>query len=267
MFPKVNSDLSFQCATLGTPSVLTLSFDYPRTQRSPLPARLGEAKVAWMRAGGLWWFFHLLMFTCQVKQPQLYPWRRSSSYPLLAVKLEKHACTRQPHYMLFGCLMRAGWKMENVPSVVCLMAGFLSSNHTAGVPGWSRQHPSAGHCREKTQFFNSHHHHLSLRSPPQPVPHNTPFVWMACSNGNCSESHRYYGQELHEAGKRLDANSWLIIICWVICWLFFLAEPNLEDGKKELLIATLNKAFESQSFIWWTIKTPNMFHIFYNEIC
>lgn len=263
MFPKVNSDLSFQCATLGTPSVLTLSFDYPRTQRSPLPARLGEAKVAWMRAGGLWWFFHLLMFTCQVKQPQLYPWRRSSSYPLLAVKLEKHACTRQPHYMLFGCLMRAGWKMENVPSVVCLMAGFLSSNHTAGVPGWSRQHPSAGHCREKNTVFQ-----LASSSSLSPLPAAArPAQHPLCLDGVCSESHRYYGQELHEAGKRLDANSWLIIICWVICWLFFLAEPNLEDGKKELLIATLNKAFESQSFIWWTIKTPNMFHIFYNEIC
>lgn len=91
----------------------------------------------------------------------------------LAVTLEKHACTRQPHYMLFGCLMRAGWKMENVPSVVCLMAGFLSSNHTAGVPGWSRQHPSAGHCGEKTHFFNLHHHHV----PPvslQPLPAQHP---------------------------------------------------------------------------------------------
>lgn len=174
MFPKVNSDLSFQCATLGTPSVLTLSFDYPRTQRSPLPARLGEAKVAWMRAGGLWWFFHLLMFTCQVKQPQLYPWRRSSSYPLLAVKLEKHACTRQPHYMLFGCLMRAGWKMENVPSVVCLMAGFLSSNHTAGVPGWSRQHPSAGHCREKKHSFSTRIIIISLSAPRRSPSRTTP---------------------------------------------------------------------------------------------
>ncbi len=70
-------------------------------------------------------------------------------------QIRKHACTRQPHYMLFGCLMRAGWKMENVPSVVCLMAVFLSSNHTAGVPGWSRQHPSAGHCREKTHSFST----------------------------------------------------------------------------------------------------------------
>lgn len=40
-------------------------------------------------------------------------------------QIRKHACTRQPHYMLFGCLMRAGRKMENVPSVVCLMVGFL----------------------------------------------------------------------------------------------------------------------------------------------
>lgn len=42
--------------------------------------------------------------------------------------------------------------MENAPSVVCLMAEFLSSNHTAVVPGWSRQHPSAGHCGEKHRF-------------------------------------------------------------------------------------------------------------------
>lgn len=105
-----------------------------------------------MRAGSLWWF-HLLMFTCQDKQPQLYLWRRSSfSFSSFCCHITKHACTRQPHYMLFGCLMRAGWKMENVPSVVCLMAGFLSSNHTTGVPGWSRQHPSAGHCRKKNSF-------------------------------------------------------------------------------------------------------------------
>lgn len=87
-------------------------------------------------------------------------------FPPSWCQIRKHVCTRQPHYMLFGCLMRAGQKMENVPSVVCLMAGFLSSHHTAGVPGWSRQHPSAGHCRDKTQFFNlqyhHYHHHLSL---------------------------------------------------------------------------------------------------------
>ena len=46
-------------------------------------------------------------------------------------------------------------------------------------------------------------------------------------------------------GWMQGSNSWLIVICWVICWLFFLAEPihcsvyqNLEDGKKELLITT-----------------------------
>ena len=152
MFPKVNSDLSFQYATLRTPSVLTLSFDYPRTQRSPLLTRLGEAKVAWMRAGGLRWFF--LSSCLHAKLNNLnYICEGGVLLFLSRCQIRKHACTRQPHYMLFGCLMRAGWKMENVPSVVCLMAGFLSSNHTAGVPGWSRQHPSAGHCREKNTVF------------------------------------------------------------------------------------------------------------------
>lgn len=45
--------------------------------------------------------------------------------------------------------------MENVPSVVCLMSGFLSSHHTAEAPRWSGQQPSAGHCREKTLSFST----------------------------------------------------------------------------------------------------------------
>lgn len=153
MSPKVNSDLSFQYTTLQMPSVLTLSSDYlkPKTHHSS-HGSARQRLPRWEREA-IWWF-HLLVFTCQVKQPQLYLWRRSFFlFFFSCCQIRKHACTRQPHYMLFGCLMRAGWKMENVPSVVCLMAGFLSSNHTAGVPGWSRQHPSAGHCREKNTVF------------------------------------------------------------------------------------------------------------------
>lgn len=68
-------------------------------------------------------------------------------------QFRKHACTPQPHYMLFGCLMRAGEEMENAPSGVCLMAGFCSFHRAAGTPGWSRQHPSAGHCTEEEKIL------------------------------------------------------------------------------------------------------------------
>lgn len=93
-----------------------------------------------------------------------YLWRISFFSFFSWCQIRKHACTRQPHYMLFGYLMRVGWKMENVPSAVCLMAGFLSSHHTAGVPGWSRQHPSAGHCRQKTHSLSTRIIIISLYS-------------------------------------------------------------------------------------------------------
>lgn len=50
------------------------------------------------------------------------------------VKLENMPAPVNSSICFSGCLMRAGWKMENVPSVVCLMAGFLSSHHAAEVP-------------------------------------------------------------------------------------------------------------------------------------
>lgn len=132
----------------------SLQFPLAQTLYVPILARLGEAKVAKMKTRSLWRFY-LLVIKCQHKQPQLYL-RRRSFHPLLfyfnSCQITEHACTRQPHYMLLCCLLKAGWKMEKVPSVVCLMARFLSSNHTAIVPGCSRQLPSAGHCREKHSF-------------------------------------------------------------------------------------------------------------------
>lgn len=41
------------------------------------------------------------------------------------------------------------WKKSHL---VCLMTGFLSSNHTEGVPGKSRQLLSAGHRKENHHF-------------------------------------------------------------------------------------------------------------------
>lgn len=121
-------------------------------------------------------------------------------------QIRKHACTRQPHYMLFGCLMRAGWKMENVPSAVCLMAGFLSSNHTAGVPGWSRQHPSAGHCREKKHsvFQLASSSSLSPLSL-QPLTHNFQ-----------TRVPQHWTHKIRESGKCLIVRLQLIIIHYLL---------------------------------------------------
>lgn len=125
-------------------------------------------------------------------------------------QIRKHACTHQPHYMLFGCLMRAGWKMENVPSVVCLMAGFLSAHHTAGVPGWSRQHPSAGHCREKTHCFSTH------------------IIIIISLNSHCSATskHPAMGRRCSSpTSKHLPEDLNAVICdyfqCQLICWCFF----------------------------------------------
>lgn len=165
MSPKVNSNLSFQYTTLQMPSVLTLIFDYlkPKTHYSSHDSAR-QRLSRWEREASDGFISSCL----HAKLNNLNYICEGGVLPRFSscCQIRKHACTRQPHYMLFGCLMRAGWKMENVPSVVCLMAGFLSSNHTAGVPGWSRQHPSAGHCGKKIQFFNSHHHHHHHLSPP-----------------------------------------------------------------------------------------------------
>lgn len=121
----------------------------------------------------------------------------------VGVKLKKHACTRQPNYMMCSCLMIAGWKMENVPSVVCLMAGFLGSNHTAGVPGWSRQHPSAGHCKKKDlQFFNlPPHHHFALLS----LQHNIQ-----------TRVHQHYAYKIQEPGKSLAVGLQLMTVRYLL---------------------------------------------------
>lgn len=55
-------------------------------------------------------------------------------------------------YMCFCFLLTTEWRTEKVPSVVCLMTGFLSSNHTEVAPRRSRQPPSAGHCQGKHHF-------------------------------------------------------------------------------------------------------------------
>lgn len=174
MSPKVNNALFIQYTILQTPSVLTLSFHYFRpdlphsshgSARQRLPRWGREASDGFV---SLWLHAKLnnLNYICEGGVCSLCLFFFSSC------QIREHACTRQPHYMLFGCLMRAGRKMENAPSVVCLMAGFLSSNHTAVVPGWSRQHPSAGHCREKQSF--SAHIIIIIISLHSRCSHNTP---------------------------------------------------------------------------------------------
>lgn len=68
------------------------------------------------------------------------------------VKSEHTAAPIKHAVYVFGCLLMTKWRTEKVPSVVCLMTGFLSSNHMKVVPGRSRQHPSAGHCKGKHHF-------------------------------------------------------------------------------------------------------------------
>lgn len=69
-----------------------------------------------------------------------------------SVKSEHTPAPIKSAVCVFGFLLTAEWKMEKVPSVVCLMTGFLSSNHMEVVPRRSRQHPSAGHCKGKHHF-------------------------------------------------------------------------------------------------------------------
>lgn len=183
MSPKVNNALFLQ-----TPSVLTLSFHYlkpnlPHSSHGSARQRLqgwGRETSDGFVSSWLHAKLNNLNYICKGGVCSL------CLFVFSSCQIREHACTRQPHYMLFGCLMRAGWKMENAPSVVCLMAGFLSSNHTAVVPGWSRQHPSAGHCREKHSFSA----HIIIYSLHSRCSHNTPSLDVVQYRG-CSEIHQH----------------------------------------------------------------------------
>lgn len=75
------------------------------------------------------------MIKGHVKEPQSCLWCRGffrfSPFPVTFETTPAHSI------YVFGCLLRIEWKMEKVPSVVCLMTGFFSSNHTEVVPGRS----------------------------------------------------------------------------------------------------------------------------------
>lgn len=59
---------------------------------------------------------------------------------------------------------KAGWKMENAPSAVCLVAGWRSSNGT----GPHQDAADSGHLLDtaggETGFFNSNHRHHNLHN-------------------------------------------------------------------------------------------------------
>lgn len=131
--------------------------------------------------------------------------------------------------------MRAGWKMENVPSVVCLMAGFLSAHHTAGVPGWSRQHPSAGHCREKTHCFSTH------------------IIIIISLNSHCSATskHPAMGRRCSSpTSKHLPEDLNAVICdyfqCQLICWCFFLMNQLTVLSIKKGIVKNTYKCLQSQ---------------------